>query len=75
VTFVRFEDGRATDFEIFAEGWLQGRVAWGRPVDVLVMPDGALLVSDGRAGAVYRITYGMKVTQSNVPQLATERTH
>ena len=30
--------------------------AWGRPVDVLVMPDGALLVSDDRAGAVYRIT-------------------
>jgi glucose/arabinose dehydrogenase len=57
VTFVRFEDGRATDYEIFAEGWLGGRVAWGRPVDVLVMPDGALLVSDDRAGAVYRISY------------------
>jgi glucose/arabinose dehydrogenase len=26
-------------------------------VDVLVMPDGALLVSDDKAGAVYRITY------------------
>ncbi|HWE27015.1 MAG TPA: PQQ-dependent sugar dehydrogenase [Polyangia bacterium] len=31
--------------------------AWGRPVDVLVMPDGALLVSDDSADAVYRITY------------------
>jgi len=31
--------------------------AWGRPVDVLVMPDGALLVSDDQAGAIYRITY------------------
>jgi glucose/arabinose dehydrogenase len=31
--------------------------AWGRPVDVLVMPDGALLVSDDYAGAVYRISY------------------
>jgi glucose/arabinose dehydrogenase len=30
---------------------------WGRPVDVLVMPDGSLLVSDDLAGAVYRITY------------------
>jgi glucose/arabinose dehydrogenase len=31
--------------------------AWGRPVDVLIMPDGALLVSDDEAGAIYRISY------------------
>jgi glucose/arabinose dehydrogenase len=43
--------------EVFAEGWLQGQTAWGRPVDVLVMPDGALLVSDDHAGAIYRISY------------------
>lgn len=42
---------------MFAEGWLQGRTAWGRPVDVLSLPDGSLLVSDDRAGAVYRIRY------------------
>jgi glucose/arabinose dehydrogenase len=41
----------------FAEGWLQGSKAWGRPVDVLVMPDGALQVSDDEAGATYRISY------------------
>ena len=52
------ERGRAAAAEVFAEGWLQGATAWGRPVDVLVMPDGALLVSDDRAGAVYRIAYG-----------------
>jgi len=49
------EDDRVVAVEPFAEGWLQGEDAWGRPVDVLVMPDGALLVSDDRAGAVYRI--------------------
>jgi glucose/arabinose dehydrogenase len=44
--------------EIFAEGWLEPNgKAWGRPADVLVAPDGALLVSDDTAGAVYRITY------------------
>jgi len=44
--------------ETFAEGWLEpSGKAWGRPVDVLVAPDGALLVSDDLAGAVYRITY------------------
>jgi glucose/arabinose dehydrogenase len=44
-------------YEVFAKGWLQGERAWGRPVDVLVMPDGALLVSDDKAGVIYRIIY------------------
>jgi glucose/arabinose dehydrogenase len=54
---VRVEDGRAAGAEVFAEGWLRGASAWGRPVDVMVLPDGALLVSDDRAGAIYRIGY------------------
>jgi len=57
VVVVRLENNRAVSKEIFAEGWLQGRRAWGRPVDVQVMPDGALLVSDDKAGVIYRITY------------------
>jgi glucose/arabinose dehydrogenase len=57
VTMVRLQNNRAVKYEVFAEGWLQGPQAWGRPVDVLVMPDGALLVSDDKAGAVYRISY------------------
>ena len=44
-------------YTVFSEGWLQGDTAWGRPVDVLVMPDGALLVSDDLAGVIYRISY------------------
>jgi glucose/arabinose dehydrogenase len=44
-------------YEVFAEGWLQGEQAWGRPADVLVMPDGSLLVADDRVGAIYRISY------------------
>jgi glucose/arabinose dehydrogenase len=57
VTLVRFNNGVPVSYEPFAEGWLHGRSAWGRPVDVQVMPDGALLVSDDRAGAIYRISY------------------
>lgn len=57
VMLVRLENNKATSYEVFAEGWLQGSVAWGRPADVLVMPDGALLVSDDRANAIYRISY------------------
>jgi glucose/arabinose dehydrogenase len=44
-------------YEPFAEGWLQGRGAWGRPNDVEVMPDGSLLVSDDEANVVYRVRY------------------
>lgn len=57
VMLVRLEKGRAAKYEVFAEGWLEASRAWGRPVDVLVMPDGALLVSDDEAGAIYRISY------------------
>jgi len=54
---VELKDGRPVRYVPFAEGWLNDERAWGRPVDVLVMPDGALLVSDDDAGAIYRISY------------------
>ncbi|HLB24970.1 MAG TPA: PQQ-dependent sugar dehydrogenase, partial [Nitrospirota bacterium] len=58
VTLVRLDrDRKAIKYEVFAEGWMQGVNKWGRPVDVEVAPDGALLVSDDKAGAIYRITY------------------
>lgn len=54
---VRLEADRVIEKKIFAEGWLQNEEAWGRPVDVLVMPDGALLISDDLAGVIYRVSY------------------
>ena len=54
---VQLKDDQVMEYTTFAEGWLQGEKAWGRPVDVQVMPDGALLVSDDYAGAIYRISY------------------
>ncbi len=57
VSVVKLKDGRAASYESFAQGWLKGDAAWGRPVDVIVAPDGALLVSDDKAGAVYRIDF------------------
>jgi glucose/arabinose dehydrogenase len=55
----RIEGGRVLDYEVFAEGFLDREKdsAWGRPVDILVMPDGALLVSDDHANAIYRIAF------------------
>lgn len=61
LTVVRLKDGHAVSYEIFAEGWLQERdEVWGRPVDLLIMPDGALLVSDDYSGTIYRISYREK---------------
>jgi glucose/arabinose dehydrogenase len=57
VTVVELKGNKAASYRPFAQGWLQESRAWGRPVDVLVMPDGALLVSDDEAGAIYRISY------------------
>ncbi|MBP6020281.1 MAG: PQQ-dependent sugar dehydrogenase [Burkholderiaceae bacterium] len=51
-------DGTAGATEIFAQGWLRADHSYsGRPVDVAVLPDGSLLVSDDQAGALYRIFY------------------
>ncbi len=57
VTVARPEDRHPPAYDVFAAGWLQGARAWGRPVDLLVMPDGAMLVSDDLAGVIYRISY------------------
>jgi glucose/arabinose dehydrogenase len=48
---------QALSYETFAEGWLQGQQSWGRPVCLLVLADGSLLVSDDQNDAVYRISY------------------
>lgn len=48
--------------EPFITGWLNEATqqAWGRPVDILQLPDGSVLISDDRAGAIYRVIYQNK---------------
>jgi glucose/arabinose dehydrogenase len=62
---IPFVDGQPQPPEDFATGWLTGprgpNDAWGRPVEPLVAKDGSLLVSDDRAGAIYRIWYAGEV--------------
>lgn len=68
ITVARLQAGKAIGYEPFATGWLQGERAWGRPADVLVLPDGSLLVSDDYAGAIYRIRYDVsKPKRTNRP--------
>lgn len=59
VVFIKVEGDKAVSQEVFASGWLDSsqESVSGRPVDVLVMPDGALLVSDDKAGVVYRVEW------------------
>jgi glucose/arabinose dehydrogenase len=67
IMLVKLKGNKAVSYTPFAEGWLRGTRssrgsrtiadAWGRPADVLVMPDGSMLISDDEAGVVYRITY------------------
>jgi glucose/arabinose dehydrogenase len=52
------KDGTVKSMEPFITGFLEDNKYIGRPVDVLQMKDGSLLVSDDWNGAVYRITYG-----------------
>jgi glucose/arabinose dehydrogenase len=56
------KDGTVKSVEPFMTGFLEDNKYVGRPVDVLQLKDGSLLVSDDWNGAVYRITYGQKVT-------------
>ena len=59
VTLVNAANNKVTGHQTFASGWLDdaAQKAWGRPVDVLVLPDGSLLVSDDQANVIYRISY------------------
>ena len=59
ISMVKVENNRSVGYETFADGWLDtaSQEAWGRPVDLLVLPDGSMLVSDDKMGVIYRIVY------------------
>lgn len=57
VMLVKRSGNKVLSYEPFATGWLKNGKAWGRPVDVLQLPDGSILVSDDFANLVYRISY------------------
>jgi len=59
VTLVKLENSEAVSYEPFIDGWLdeEKQEAFGRPVDLLFMKDGSLLISDDVGNAIYRVTY------------------
>lgn len=58
IVLVKFKDGKPVSEQVFIHGWLsnEGQVL-GRPVDVLEMPDGSLLISDDKLGVIYKVDY------------------
>lgn len=57
ISMVGLSDGQPVSYGVFADGWVDGQETLGRPVDLLVLDDGSLLVSDDSNGLVYRISY------------------
>jgi len=61
IIFVPFRDGHpAGGYDDFVIGWMtddSSRSVWGRPVDLLVLRDGSLLISDDGGEKIWRVTY------------------
>ena len=59
ISMVTLEEEQPDAYETFAEGWLDEAEdeVWGRPVDLELLPDGSLLISDDFADAIYRVFY------------------
>jgi len=57
ISLVRLQEGRPMSYEVFASGWLTESGVLGRPVDLEILADGSMLVSDDDAGRIYRISY------------------
>ncbi|WP_375324502.1 PQQ-dependent sugar dehydrogenase [Flagellimonas sp. GZD32] len=59
ISLVKLNNGEAVSYEPFIDGWLdeEAQEAFGRPVDLLFLEDGSLLISDDFGDAIYRVTY------------------
>ncbi|MEP0369327.1 MAG: sorbosone dehydrogenase family protein [Cyclobacteriaceae bacterium] len=59
VTMVTELNGKGQSYEPFIYGWLNEteQTSWGRPVDVLILKDGSILISDDQSGTIYRVSY------------------
>ena len=51
------ENNGALEYETFIDGWLDGTVGWGRPVDLLALDDGTLLISDDTGNVIYKVVW------------------
>jgi glucose/arabinose dehydrogenase len=59
ISTVKLNGNTSVAYEPFATGFNRGDEVFGRPVDLLMLADGSMLVSDDTAGAIYRISYAV----------------
>ena len=59
ISTVTLQDSEVVSYDTFLDGWLndESQEAFGRPVDILQLKDGSLLISDDLGDAIYRLTY------------------
>lgn len=57
ITTVTLNGNQAVKYEPFITGFNRGDEVFGRPVDLLLLADGSMLISDDQAGAIYRLSY------------------
>jgi len=67
IMMVDIEDGAVVNSEPFIDGWLDevAQKASGRPVDMLMLEDGSMLISDDYGDAIYRVTYAETALAKN----------
>lgn len=67
IMMVNIEDGEAVSTEPFIDGWLNEveQKATGRPVDILLLKDGSMLISDDYGDAIYRVSYSETALANN----------
>nr|WP_299068187.1 sorbosone dehydrogenase family protein [uncultured Allomuricauda sp.] len=61
ISLVRLQDNEAISYETFIDGWLdeESQERFGRPVDILFLEDGSMLISDDFGDAIYRVSYSV----------------
>lgn len=57
LSFLKIESGKVVGYKVFASGWERDEIVYGRPVDVEILSDGSIILSDDYSGNIYRIYY------------------
>ncbi|QLG46925.1 PQQ-dependent sugar dehydrogenase [Costertonia aggregata] len=67
ISLVKLDGNEAVGYETFLEGWLDdaSQEQFGRPVDILFLDDGSMLISDDYGDAIYRVTYSEQIASTN----------
>ncbi len=70
VIAVMEDDNGTMREETFIDGWLVDNKAWGRPADIMMLPDGSILISDDQSDVIYRVSYDRVASDRVAPDKA-----